>query len=172
MNCRVADFVGLAERLGDQSGVIAKARRRIGDVEFRFSQGLAVVPRFEFGEGVGFGVNQVGELEEIARALGGAHLRPRAGVEGTPGVGDGGFRVALGTIGHESDDLVIRGIEDFARGTVAGIHPRAIEKHRERFHGEGLSIGNVARSQPIASCPSIPVGLTAEAQRTQRYAEE
>ena len=41
---------GLAQRLGDQPRVVAKARGRVRHVELRFAQRLAVVARLQCGE--------------------------------------------------------------------------------------------------------------------------
>ncbi|EDY20512.1 LigA [Chthoniobacter flavus Ellin428] len=153
---RVAHFVGLSERLGNEARVVTEARGGIGDVELRLAQRLAVVARFQPGEVFGQPVNEVGKLEEITGALGGAHLRPRAGVEGLARMADGEFGVVLAAIGYYREQLIVRGIENFARVAFLGLDPRAVEEHRERFHHRGafslkLALAGGERKSKIGS---------------------
>ena len=140
---RIADLVRLPERLGDQPRVVAETPRGIRDVILRLAQRLAVVAGFEFREGAGIFVDEVGQLEKIRRPLLRPHLRPRAFVECVPRVGDREFRIGLPAIGDHCEHLVVRGIENLARRAIARLGPRAVEKHRKRLHMENTFRRNV-----------------------------
>src|SRR6185312_13533493 len=88
-NCLAMDLVGPA-------GVVAVALdgERHVDV-LRVLVRLAIVERFEGGQVVGVLFDQVGELVHEPATLGGAHLRPRAGIKRLAGGLDGEIDVSL-----------------------------------------------------------------------------
>ncbi len=97
-------------RLRREPGVISEARRRVRGIGARLAQRLAIVERVAAGEFLRVRVDQVGELEELRRALRGACPWPRTIVEGLASLGDRGLRVGGAGFRSDADDGIVRGI--------------------------------------------------------------
>lgn len=98
--------VGLVDRqvrafdLVGEAGVIAVVVGDIGDLRRGLADDLAGIARLDLGQRAGMGGDQLREPGEELAARGCGHRRPRAGLEGAPGGGDGAVDVALAGLGH------------------------------------------------------------------------
>jgi len=121
---RVREFLrgggdGLAVDLVGPAGVVAETGDYFGEVFVQSHRvGLAVVPGFDAGEGLGVGFDQGGEFVHQSAAVGGGEVAPGGVGEGGPGGGDGGVDVGGGG-GVDGADLGFVGRVDagyFFRG--------------------------------------------------------
>ena len=80
------------------------------------ADGLAVVQGLHLGQKVGVRIDDVGDLEQDARALG--RLGRLPGGKGGPGCADGGIDVLLGGLGAASQAAACRGVDGVKRGPV------------------------------------------------------
>jgi hypothetical protein len=109
----------IAGQLGCPASHVAQHPHRGGDVEAGAGgPGLAVVDRFELGELVGIGLDQIGELHQDAFAPGRRDAAPAAVVEGGARGGDCAVDVLIGSVGDTRDLAPGRRIVDRDRPVV------------------------------------------------------
>ena len=119
-NVRVTDFVRLALRFGRQPGIKAETSRCVRRIEARLAQWLAAIEGVHARQLFGVGLDQIGQLEKLHRALGSRRPWPRPIVKSHTGRADGVFNITGVRFSRDPENRIIRRIDVFARSARLG----------------------------------------------------
>ena len=138
---RLAQRIGVpVAGAGNRNGLALQARRpsshvaehvdRAADVvAARIGHRLAIVERLEFGELVSVLLEQVAEVPDELRAVGGRDARPRSGLERLPRRVHREVDIGLVARRDVGDDLLRRRIFDLEGLAALGLDPFAVDQH-------------------------------------------
>ena len=133
---RLVRRVRLAVDLAHPAGVVAERRRRRGDVDVAaLHEGLAVVQGLELRELVGVRLDEIGDLQEEALALGRRDMGPAALVEGAARRAHGSLDVFGTSLRHARQHLACGGVRRLEGLPRRRLHPLPVDQHLPHRRG-------------------------------------
>jgi hypothetical protein len=130
----------LTAHLVGPARVVAQHLHRLGDVDLRLEQRLAVLPGLDLRELLGALLEQIRGAGQHGPALPGRELPPRVGLEARAGRGDRGIHVGDAGRLHGREDLFRGGVDDLER-VARGRRPPRVVHEQLGVHYAPLKLG-------------------------------